>query len=106
MDIKINSKYSLTSDTHNWIISRDGKQQWFYSSLYDALWDAYFNEIPKQSKATNDIELISFLKNSAEKLWRTLNTIQKEGLKSKKPIIPEKIKLNGFDNSKLQEERR
>ncbi len=98
--IKLTSKYSLTSDAHNWIVMKDGVWNWYYSTLYDALYDVYFNEDIKRSRASNDVELINVLKKSAEGLYKALKAIQENGTKGKNPIIPEEIKLRGVKGIK------
>ena len=82
VNIKLDENYTLVGDTNQWIILKDGRSNWFYTTLQSALSDWLLNECPKKSKAESIEQLIEYMKASETRLNKVL-TSSKIGDKNK-----------------------
>lgn len=83
VNIKLSNTHALVNDVNCWVIVENSRPKWFYTSLFSALKDWYFNEAPKHSKAKDEPELLNYLKNSEKRLLQSLNTIENRGRRLK-----------------------
>jgi hypothetical protein len=99
VNIRLSEKFSLIEDINCWIITENTRPKWFYTTLYDALRDWYFNEAPKGSRARNELQLLHFLKNAEMRLIQALNNITKRDVDTKTPLIKQEEKKNEHRSS-------
>ncbi len=79
VNIKLDENHTLVDDPNQWIILKDGRSNWFYTTLKSALSDWLLNECSKKSNAKSIKELIEYMKASEIRLNKVLTSSKIRG---------------------------
>ena len=74
VNIKLDENHTLVDDANQWIILKDGRPNWFYTTLRSALSDWLLNECPKKSNSESIEQLIEYIKASEIRLNKVLTS--------------------------------
>lgn len=86
VDIKLDSRYSISADPRQWILMQDERPFWFFPNLRDLLND-YVLLCVKEGDSKNVEELKEALKNTTQSVSHSLNIYQKTLSKAKLPLV-------------------
>jgi len=94
VNIKLDSSYSIGSDSLQWMLIENGRYVGFYTTLQGCV-EAFFNRKTRQSNAINVNGLLEFQKGVIRRLQQALTPldIRVEGVNSE--VRPRDIKEDG-----------
>lgn len=75
VNISLDSRYTISSDKHQWILLQDNRPFWFFQNLENLL-NEYLRLKIKESDIKTIQELIEYKKTQQEALCRVLTSIQ------------------------------
>lgn len=83
INIKLDSRYSITSDKNQWILNEDNRSMWFFQDL-NKLIIAYFNLKSRKSSVRELAQLENYQKSLSTRLLHLLNNVPKLNKEVKK----------------------